>query len=497
MSLLKSEEIYNVEGYIWRISEHVYSKYVARKKKDLGVSIDSMQLADIVDTDDDEQAYEEICRLRREIAYLSEKRRNIVYSFYYENKSIADIACELGIPVGTVKWHLNKARNDLKEGFSMERKIGRLGLKPIKAINIGHDGAPGSNGGPEYYLFNDALCLNIVYSVYFTPKTKAEIAEELGVTLVYIEEKIALLENNGFLVRQSGDRYTTYVSFNPETYSLEEEENYIKKKSEIARILVNEYVPKVMKAVENISDIYIPSGNRQLLEMAAIMYGIGNKCRIKIKTDIDKYYIKTTDGGRYITYVHIPSTVSDPDYVKKLEHPTYWACGDMYRSSEKYPVSSWSVDSRYSSREGMWENNLYTDYEYLYEFMTGQLTGNKANENKFKRLRARGYITDDRKVNIMVMKGKDSEWFKLIPALDQSIKDMFAEFALDRAMSRVKEYPSQMQELVIRDRVCGFMDRMVALMVIDLLMENGTFRQLTDAEKVTANLIMFCDILPQ
>lgn len=67
----------------------------------------------------------------------------------------------------------------------MERKIGKLGLSPIVASSIGHSGQPGSQGGPEHYL-GDKLNLNIVYSVYHSPKTKEEIAEELGVTLVYI-----------------------------------------------------------------------------------------------------------------------------------------------------------------------------------------------------------------------------------------------------------------------------------------------------------------------
>ena len=64
--------------------------------------------------------------LRREIAFLTETRRKIIYSFYYENKTVSAITEETGIPEGTVKWHLSKARNDLKEGFSMERKIGKL-----------------------------------------------------------------------------------------------------------------------------------------------------------------------------------------------------------------------------------------------------------------------------------------------------------------------------------------------------------------------------------
>ena len=83
---------------------------------------------------------DEIKQLRREVAFLTKKRRQIVYRFYYEEKSISVISKEMGIPEGTVKWHLNKARIELKEGFLMERKIGKLGLAPITATGFGHSG---------------------------------------------------------------------------------------------------------------------------------------------------------------------------------------------------------------------------------------------------------------------------------------------------------------------------------------------------------------------
>ena len=41
-SLLRSDDIANIEGYIWRISEYTYSKYVAFKKKHSGISIDGI-----------------------------------------------------------------------------------------------------------------------------------------------------------------------------------------------------------------------------------------------------------------------------------------------------------------------------------------------------------------------------------------------------------------------------------------------------------------------
>lgn len=127
-SLLKAKEIYNMEGYIWRISEHVYSKYVASIKRHQGVSLDEVSLSS-VDHYDFENTDAETLRLRREIAFLTETRRTIVYAYYYENKSIALISAERGIPSGTVKWHLNQARHELRRGFNMERNIGKLGIK--------------------------------------------------------------------------------------------------------------------------------------------------------------------------------------------------------------------------------------------------------------------------------------------------------------------------------------------------------------------------------
>lgn len=496
LSFLSAKDISNIDGYVWRISEHVYSKFVSSKKKREGISIDGMDIPDNEPIFEEDIEYE-LVLLRREIAFLTQTRRKIVYSFYYENKSISEISKEIGIPEGTVKWHLNKARNDLKEGFTMERKIGKLGINPIEAKSFGHSGNPGNNGGPEYYLGNK-LNLNIVYSVYYEPKTMVEIAEELGVTPVFIEDAVKELEQNGFLVKQAANRYTTYVDFNPETYSLEWQDKRLQKQIEVAEILVREYVPKVRAAVADVKDVYIPSGNRELLEAAAILYAISNNCTINFEKDLSQYVIKTLGGGQFIASVNIPSTQIDPDYVSSKTYPSYWACGDMTRWSEKYPsVYSWSIDSRYSSRNGAWSNNITADYEYLYEFMTGAISDNSANKNKFERLREREYLSKENKVNIMVVRGEQSEFFSKLPLLDEALKARFADYALEQAMIFANDYPPQMRDLIVSWNVGGFISRTVALMVMDILYENGTFNPLTENEKVTSNLLMFCDILPE
>ena len=85
-----------------------------QKKLQKGISLDGIELA-YFDQHDFEESEEEIKKLRKEIGFLTCSRREIVYSFYYEGKSIVQISKELGLPASTVKWHLNKARNDLKE----------------------------------------------------------------------------------------------------------------------------------------------------------------------------------------------------------------------------------------------------------------------------------------------------------------------------------------------------------------------------------------------
>ena len=97
----------------------------------------------------------------------------------------------------------------------------------------------------------------------------------------------------------------------------------------------------------------------------------------------------------------------------------------------------------------------------------------------------------------MVVKGRSEDFFSKLPDPDESLKRKYADFALENAKIATNDYPPQMRELVFADNVAGFISNTVALMVADILYGNGTFRKLTDNEKVTANLIMFSDVLPE
>lgn len=378
----------------------------------------------------------------------------------------------------------------------MERKIGKLGISPVTAEGMGHCGNVVFGGDPKDFM-RDRLELNIVYSVYYSPKSKAEIAEELGLTLVFIEDKIDVLEKNGFLVKTNGGRYTTYVKFSPESFSRETYDNCLKLQRQIAEELTEKYVPKVREAIGGFKEVYIPGNNGELFEAAAIFYGITEKSTINISKDLSDYLIKPVIGGEYIAQVELKKEISDPDYKLTFDGSRYQACGCMNRWSYKYPsVTSWSVDTVLDSREGGYRNNATADYEYVYEYICGELPDNIANSEKINRLRERKFLTAGNKINIMVVKAASSDFFDKIPSLDEEIKNKFADKILEYAMNEAKQYPSQMQDLVISQNA-GFIGNAVAIMVMDILYGNGTFMPLKENEKVTANLLMFSDRLPQ
>lgn len=140
---------------------------------------------------------------------------------------------------------------------------------------------------------------------------------------------------------------------------------------------------------------------------------------------------------------------------------------------------------------------MTSDYEAVYEVMTGSITDTQANADKYNRLRERGFLTPDGKLNIMVVKDDFHDFFNRIPDPGKEIMDTFAGFALEQAMLAAKMYPSQMQDLVVADFVRYFMGNFVAMMVMDRLYDHKIFRPLTEVEKVTSHLLLFADRLPE
>lgn len=207
-ALQMRDDISDIQKYIWTVAHNCLVNYYRDHQKwSVGVSIEeiSEQLPGSGDIASEVIQESEMTRVNREIAYLSKWQRKIVVAYYFENRRQADIAKDLHIPLGTVKWHLFEAKKELKRGMETMRTTKELQFNPIVFSEIGTNGIIGNNGTNRNY-FKTALPQNIVYSVRKTAKTVNEIADELAVSPVYVESEAEVLEKNGFLTLES-DRY--------------------------------------------------------------------------------------------------------------------------------------------------------------------------------------------------------------------------------------------------------------------------------------------------
>jgi len=64
----------------------------------------------------------ELLRLDRLLASLSDAQRAVVVLYYYEDRSVEEVSHTLGIPAGTVKTHLHRARGLLRAGWVEEER---------------------------------------------------------------------------------------------------------------------------------------------------------------------------------------------------------------------------------------------------------------------------------------------------------------------------------------------------------------------------------------
>lgn len=202
-------------GYIWAIAANTYKKYLYKKSRLHYEELDE-EAADEKDFVRDIIQTEQFCTLRRELALLSKEYRECTVAYYFEGLSCAETASKLHISLEMVKYYLFKTRKILKEGIGMEREFGAKSYQPAKFdFFIIFEG----DANMEYQrLFDRKLPGNILVGTYHTPMTIRQLAIELGVASVYLEDEIALLEQYGLLTALPGGKYQARLVIFTEEY---------------------------------------------------------------------------------------------------------------------------------------------------------------------------------------------------------------------------------------------------------------------------------------
>ena len=202
-------------GYIWGIAANTYKKYLRRKSRVLFEEPGEELPAEDDFTREILKA-EEHNALRRELALLSREYRECTIAYYFDGLSCAETASRLHISLEMVKYYLFKTRKILKEGIVMEREFGAKSYHPAKfEFHVIYT----EKCNWEYQnLFNRKLPGNILVSAYHTPMTIRELAIELGVASVFLEDEIALLEKYRLLTALQGGKYQTNLIIFTEDY---------------------------------------------------------------------------------------------------------------------------------------------------------------------------------------------------------------------------------------------------------------------------------------
>lgn len=370
-ALLVKDDVADMGKFIWTVAHNALSNYYRDTAKSAAnVSIDEVAepAADPhaeTDADDDLDA---IHRLRTEIAYLSKLQRRIVIAYYFENRKQADIAAELGISPGTVKWHLFEAKKELKRGMNKMREASELKFNPVKFESYGLSGTIGTKSVDQYLdqFFRSALSQNVCYCVRNQAKTINEIAENLGVSPVYVESEVEFLEEYGFLLYEKKKYIVNFIIDEPSAELLVIQSEMYRRAAELfANDLYDELIssgilddPDILCGQTDgaVSLTAPPKADHNFILWSLIPY-IAARCGrglTKQRISFEEAATYRPDGGHNICHASVLS--NETRLPEEWEHMKNWI-GPMWNGHDD-GQHMWQIDSEYTARKSMKERNI-------------------------------------------------------------------------------------------------------------------------------------------
>ena len=387
-ALLVKDDIVDISKFIWTIAHNALSNYYRDTSKAvIGVPIDDVtEIAVAPDTfpyeDDDTDS---IIRLQSEIAYLSKLQRRIVIAYYFENRKQSDIAKELNIPLGTVKWHLFESKKELKRGMKTMRKTSELKFNPIKFSSYSISGSVGTKSPDEF--LRSILAQNICYCVRNEAKGINEIADDLGVSPVYVESEVEVLEEYGFLQAQKDKYIVNFIISEPTVELFTIQDNMYKR---VTDLFANElYDELTSSGILDDTDILCGHTDRNFVLWSLIPYIAACSGESLIDESISFEEVATIrpDGAHniYNTSVSPTEIILPDDYV----HMRNW-CGPMWNGDNEHIF--WQIDSEWSDHKNS-NKLIYSDEaKRILSLYDRELLGERLSKDEYAWLAERGYV---------------------------------------------------------------------------------------------------------
>ncbi len=211
-------EIENIYPFVWKIARNVYADYSnnRRKQAEIASKCDSEEiLLSSVAEDYPDDTSELLTFVYRRMAFLTKAYRETMIMFYLDGLSIAKIAAKQGISEVAVRQRLFSARQKIK---SEVEKMSETYNKPVALdkINYVFCGTGSPAWGDPSDVCNRTLSKHIVWLCHKKPMSASEIAEELDIPTLYVEEELEVLRKGkngkyGLLRRLDSGKYAINI----------------------------------------------------------------------------------------------------------------------------------------------------------------------------------------------------------------------------------------------------------------------------------------------
>jgi len=357
-ALLAREVPDNISAFVWTVAHNALANHYRQgARSSVGIPIDLLadSLKAETDTASDAITCVEIETIRGEIAFLSATQRRVITAYYFEHKKQDEIARELYIPVGTVKWHLFEAKKELKRGMETVRTSSELKFNPIKFAICGINGSAGTKNVADF--FRSALAQNIAYDVRNKAKTVNEIAQDLGVSPVYVESEIEGLVEYGFLVEKSGKYLINFLLDEPTTEILEIKERMYRRAAELVASEVFDRLGEInfesygvqcanssAQPITLTSD-YPVDRNYILWSLVPYVLALSGEEQLDFEVSFEEAATRRPDGGQNILYASVIG--SDVKYPQNYTEMKNWF-GPCWNKVGRYTL--WSIDCEWTDK---------------------------------------------------------------------------------------------------------------------------------------------------
>lgn len=199
----RERSIKDFYAWYWRMARNKYADYIRRQMNPaLPLESAAGAVSDHFDPVETLITSEEPSALNYSLSRLAAVQREIVIRFYLKEQTVEQIARELDIPAGTVKYRLSEARKNIKERLDDMNTYGKSSYAPAEVVYF-----CGYSAGKASSVMQNNIARQAMVICRREPMGVNDIADEIGVAPVYLEPVLRQMEMVSLVKKRGKDKY--------------------------------------------------------------------------------------------------------------------------------------------------------------------------------------------------------------------------------------------------------------------------------------------------